>query len=156
MRFYLGADPGQGGGYAIISEDLSDARAWRYPDDVFCLAADLKELPHEQIALAAIERVHAMPKQGVSSTFKFGQNYGGWLGILATLNIPVVTVTSRKWQKAMLDAGTGETTKDRSLAMARRLFPAVDLRFKVDNGKADALHLARWALEQHRGGQNGT
>jgi len=90
-----------------------------------------------------------MPKQGVSSTFKFGMNFGAWQGILAALRIPYITVTPRQWQKALLDAGTGET-KARSLNMARRLFPEVEMRFKADDGKADALHLARWAQREYQ------
>lgn len=143
MAVYLGIDPGQKGGIAVIGEGF--AEAWRYPGDIQEAATLLNNIKVEHgITLACIEKVSAMPKQGVSSTFKFGMNYGAWQGALAALCVPYITVTPQKWQKAMLDAGTGET-KERSLNMARRLFPAVDMRFKADDGMADALHLARWA-----------
>lgn len=145
---YLGVDPGQKGGIAIVGKDF--AEAWRYPGDIQEAASLLGfiKMKHD-IKLACIEKVAAMPKQGVSSTFKFGMNYGAWQGALAALAIPYITVTPAKWQKALLDAGTGET-KERSLNMARRLYPLVDLKFKVDDGKADALHLARWAMREDK------
>lgn len=146
---YLGIDPGQKGGIAIVGADHSEA--WRYPGDIQEAASLLGFIAmNHSIKLACIEKVSAMPKQGVSSTFKFGMNYGAWQGVLAALAIPYITVTPAKWQKALLDAGTGET-KARSLNMARRLYPMIDLKFKADDGKADALHLARWArLEDQR------
>lgn len=145
---YLGIDPGQTGGVALI--DDATAQAWRYPGDIPEAAILLRRLHvANTIRLACIEKVGAMPRQGVSSTFKFGANYGAWQGILCALGIPFVTVTPAQWQKAMLDAGTGET-KARSLSMARRLFPMVDLSAKADDGKADALHLARWAKKFSR------
>lgn len=146
MSVYLGIDPGAKGGIAIVGPDF--AEAWRYPGDIQEAAALLGLVVRQHdVKLACIERVSAMPGQGVSSTFKFGMNYGGWQGALAALAVPYVTVTPRKWQMALLDAGTGET-KERSLNMARRLFPSVDLKYKADDGKADALHLARWAKRE--------
>lgn len=149
MKYALGIDPGQTGGIALVREDLQEAHAWRYPEDVSAAAQLLKDIMAEgyDIHLAAVERVSAMPGQGVTSMFKFGLNYGGWLMAIAYAGIPSIMVTPRQWQKKMLDAGTGET-KERSLNMARRLFPSVDLRYKKDDGKADALHLARYALSQ--------
>lgn len=149
MKYTLGIDPGKTGGIALVREDLQEAHAWRYPEDVQNAMELLTEIANYDcvISLVAIEKVSAMPKQGVSSTFKFGLNYGAWLGGIAALHLPHIMVTPRQWQKKMLDAGTGET-KERSLNMARRLFPSVDLRYKKDDGKADALHLARYALSQ--------
>lgn len=151
---FLGIDPGQKGGIAIM-EAPGVADAWRYPGDIPEAAALLRRIHDEtQIMLACIEKVQAMPragkvKMGAASSFKFGTNFGAWQGILSALGIPYVMVTPAKWQKALLDSGTGET-KARSLNMARRLFPGIDLRFKADDGKADALHLARWAWMQHQ------
>jgi len=145
MAAYMGIDPGKMGGIAIIHPD--GAEAWRYPGDVVEAAAIVRGLMmHHSIKLACIEKVASMPGQGVKSMFSFGQNFGAWLGILAALNIPHTTVTPRQWQKAMLDAGTGDT-KARSLNMARRLFPDIDMKYKCDDGKADALHLARYAKQ---------
>ena len=149
-RVYLGIDPGQKGGIAIIHAD-GTAQAWRYPGDIPEAAALLNRIVGAWgmvVVRACIEKVSAMPRQGVSSTFKFGANFGAWQGMMSALCIPYVTVTPQQWQKTLLDSGTGET-KERSLNMARRMFPDVDLSRKADDGKADALHLARWAIRQH-------
>ena len=148
MIYAIGIDPGQTGGIAVGSADQQTAEAHRFPEDISNAMQLLRDLRgRSDIRLAAIEKVGAMPKQGVSSTFKFGANFGAWLGGLAALDIPHVLITPAQWQRRMLDSGTGQT-KERSLNMARRLFPQVDLRFKRDDGKADALHLARFALTQ--------
>ncbi len=60
------------------------------------------------------------------------------------LAYPTPPCPPRRWQKPILDAGADDT-KARSLNMARRLFPDIDLQHKCDDGKADALHLARYA-----------
>ncbi len=148
--YFAGIDPGQSGAIAVISDDLQEAYAWDYPGSIEAAADLLREifLEHKPV-LTGIEKVSAMPKQGVSSTFKFGQNYGAWLGALSSLQVPFTVVTPAKWQKAVLDSGTGET-KERSLSMARRLFPAVDLSRKKDHGKSDALLLAVYAARWHR------
>ena len=145
----MGIDPGQKGGLAILNDKGEAVGAWRYPGDVSEMAKLIKAIHAKyNVTLACVEQVHSMPRQGVSSTFKFGINYGAILGILSTLDIPYIMCTPRKWQKELLDSGTGET-KERSLNMARRLFPIIDLKFKADDGKADALHLARWALKEN-------
>lgn len=140
---YVGIDPGKRGGLAVLTPE--GAKAWRWPGDITQAADLLREIrTKHNVRLAAIEKAASRPGQGVASMFTFGQNFGAWLGMLAALSIPHAIVTPRKWQAAMLDAGTGDT-KARSLNMARRLFPDVDLRHKADDGKADALHLARYA-----------
>lgn len=145
MTYYAGIDPGQGGALAIVSGDMQEAYAWDYPGSVE-IAADLLRdavLMYHPV-LTAIEKVGAMPKQGVSSMFKFGQNYGAWLGALSALQAPFFIATPSKWQRAVLDSGGGGT-KDRSLSMARRLFPGVELGRKKDHGRSDALLLAVYA-----------
>ena len=147
MNYYLGIDPGKFGGIAIISQDLSEAKGVRFPGDFVEAANIVREWRSKHnITLAAIEKVGAMPKQGVTSMFNFGQNFGAWQGILAALGIPFIFVTPHKWQKAMLDSGGG-TTKERSLNMARRFFPCVEMKYKADDGIADALHLARFVKQ---------
>jgi len=46
-----------------------------------------------------VELVHAMPHDGRSSLFKFGTNYGKWLGILASYKVPTTLVSPQKWMK---------------------------------------------------------
>jgi len=151
MRYTIGIDPGQKGGLAFVNRrDTQRAWAYRYPGDAVEAARIIREFTSEHgvAQLAVLEKVHAMPKQGVSSTFKFGQNYGAWQGVLAALEIPFILVTPQKWQKVMLDSAgkQGGDKKDRSLEMARRLWPDIDMRYKADDGKAEALLMARFGI----------
>tara|TARA_Y100001951_G_scaffold65310_1_gene52457 strand:+ start:227 stop:493 length:267 start_codon:yes stop_codon:yes gene_type:complete len=50
--------------------------------------------------LIAIEKVHAFPTDARSSAFKFGMNYGMWLGIIGALSIPVIKVAPQTWMKS--------------------------------------------------------
>jgi len=150
MNYYAGIDPGQGGALAIVSDNMQEAFAWDFPGSIEAAADLLREvfLEHHPL-LTGIEKVGAMPKQGVSSTFAFGQNYGAWLGALASLQMPHILVTPGKWQKALLDSSPGDT-KQRSLSMARRLFPNVELSRVKDHGRADALLLALYSSRWHQ------
>ena len=152
MAFCAGIDPGATGGLAVVSTDLREAHAWIYPGDVTLAAELLREVWGEyRPDLFCLEHVRSMPKQGVASTFAFGRAFGLWEGLLAGLSIPWIYVTPQVWQRKLLDPGGKGTTKERSLSMARRLFPGVDLKRKKDHGSADALHLARYAIRELRG-----
>jgi len=149
---FLGIDPGQSGALALLSEDLHEVQVWDCPSSPEA-AADLLRgvvLEHRP-ALAGIEKVSAMPGQGVTSMFNFGQNAGGWRWALAVLQVPLLMVAPGKWQKAILDSGGG-STKERALSMARRMFPTIELSRKKDHGRADALLLALYAARWHRAG----
>jgi crossover junction endodeoxyribonuclease RuvC len=89
-----------------------------------------------------------MPKQGVTSVFSFGENFGIWQGILAALGIPFLMPRPREWQKGLVRPSDGHDTKSRSLAVARRLFPDAPLAKKKDHNRADALLLAWWSRKQ--------
>ena len=89
---------------------------------------------------AYLERLNAMPGQGVTSMFSMGQSLGVVLGILAALDIPTTTIPPRTWQRA-LDVPQG---KDGSRYRAAQLFPARAELFKrvKDNGRSDAALIA--------------
>jgi len=90
--------------------------------------------------------------QGVTSSFATGQGYGLWEGLIAGIGIKYIIVPARTWQSVCTKNVPGITTKDRSIARAKQMFPDVDLRkndrcYKPHDGKADALNLAwygRW------------
>jgi crossover junction endodeoxyribonuclease RuvC len=91
-------------------------------------------------ALAVIERVAAMPKQGVSSTFKFGQSYGAIRGVLAALRIQTHVVSPAVWKRYFrLDSD-----KEKSRSLALRTFPKTPQHFarKRDHNRAEASLLA--------------
>jgi len=144
---YLGIDPGATGCAALIHDGGHDLFDW--PGDPALVVPRLADwLARFEIKLAALEKVGAMPGQGVVSMFTFGQNVGVWHGILAALSIPYVCPRPQEWQRGLLDRKAGKDTKTASLATARRLFPDADLGRKKDHGRADALLLAWWARRQ--------
>jgi len=106
----------------------------------------------ERIALVALELVHAMPKQGVSSSFRFGVNWGVVLGVLQALALPYELVTPQAWQKAMY----ASQPRGRSKADVKKTTRAfVDRRWPcqaANEGQADALCIAEWARRHLRGG----
>ena len=98
----IGIDPGVNGGIAIIDStpQISGIEALSCPATVKDMADIIDWHKWECIkTFAVIEKVHSMPKQGVRSVFTFGKNYGQWLGILATHEIPYMEITPQKWMK---------------------------------------------------------
>lgn len=146
-KAFIGIDPGKTGAAALIHRDGCIVADWPgCPAGV----ADLLTTWRIEYAveLVALERVHAMPKQGVASTFTFGQNFGQWEGVLAALHIPYTMPTPQQWQKGLVMPSDGADPKARSLTVARRLFPGADLSLKKHHGRADALLLAWWPKSQ--------
>jgi len=143
-RYYIGIDPGTKGAAVLINRngyvdhvDFEDgfAAAARW----FITTAALYSP-----ALTVLESVHAMPRQGVSSTFKFGRAAGWAQGILDGLCLPYLMVRPQEWQKGLIPRKTGAKDKP-SLEVARRLFPTAPLNRKKDHDRADAILLARYA-----------
>lgn len=136
----VGIDPGLSGALAfydslgLITEDmptLEFARGGKSKRDL-----DLQALAHlirvHGPVHAYVEQVGAMPGQGVSSMFAFGKTYGGILGVLAALKVPVTLVPPQRWKKVLgVPAG-----KDGARARASQLIPA---------------HAAQWPLKKHDG-----
>lgn len=93
-----------------------------------------------------IEKVHAMPGQGVTSMFNFGKGFGIWLGIIVALKLPYTLVTPQAWKKKMLD---GKGNKDDSRIRAIELCPeqADYFKRKKDIGRADATLIAMYGKE---------
>ena len=154
MSFIIGCDPGAAGAIAIIEDNgtlvhvfdmpsveiVSNGKAKRRVSPEM-LAAELR-LYADQGACAVVEQVGAMPGQGVSSMFAFGQAFGIVLGVMAGLAIPCQTVTPAKWKKDM-KLNTG---KDAARAKAAQIWPAQAGEFKrvKDDGKAEAALIALW------------
>ena len=88
-----------------------------------------------------IEKVHAMPKQGVSSTFTFGRGYGQLEMACAWAKIPVTRVTPATWQRSLgcLSKGDKNVTK----ARAQELYPQI----KMTHAIADALLIATYGIQ---------
>lgn len=103
----------------------------------------LKELN----SIIVLEKVHAMPGQGVSSMFSFGQNYGGWLALLDYLSVPYVLVTPQAWQKKILGPFAKGQAKATAFTYITRRYPALELSKTKDEGVIDALCMALYAKD---------
>jgi crossover junction endodeoxyribonuclease RuvC len=136
MKIVLGVDPGLSGGAALLSMDRKFVQVMAFAKLTTTEIADW--ITKYKIDHAFLEGVNAMPKQGVSSTFKFGTNYGFWQGILAANKIPFERVYPLKWQ-TYLNCRTGGN-KNISKARAQELFP--DLT--ITHALADALLIAEY------------
>jgi crossover junction endodeoxyribonuclease RuvC len=147
-------DPGLKGAIAIHQNGQTTAQPMPLAGKVLDLATLADIIRTSSPALAVIEKVGAMPGQGVSSTFTFGCGYGQIQGILAGLGIPMELVTPQAWKKVIL-AGTGKD-KDAAIAYCRRAFPDVPLvlpRCRIPHdGIADALCLMQFGLRQFTSG----
>jgi crossover junction endodeoxyribonuclease RuvC len=147
-KAYIGIDPGKTGAAAIITtrhtgEEYIDIIDYLEP---VLLAQEIKEWAETyKVVLAVVEKVHSMPKQGVTSSFNFGMNFGIWQGILSALQIPYSFVPPQAWQKGLFSKTDGDNKK-RGLSVVRRLYPRSEF-FKLEkhHNRADAMLIARYA-----------
>lgn len=155
MKF-IGIDPGLDGAVAILPDGILidtptltvQGKGKKREYAVMGMSGTLREYRTtggQQLAWCALEKVHAMPGQGVTSMFSMGVGLGLWRGLLAGLLIPHEEPTPQRWQRVMLD-GMGKG-KDASRLRAIQLFPqlADQLTLKKHHGRADALLLAEYA-----------
>lgn len=145
---YIGVDPGKNGGIAIIDSDGVIA----FPFSEERLLIELDGIAQEYECICYLEHVHAMPKQGVSSTFNFGMNFGFIQGVLRAYEIPYELVTPQKWKKEF----SCTSDKNTSIEVCKRLFPKVNLkateRCKKDHdGMAEALLIAEYGRRHYNG-----
>ena len=150
---YIGIDPGRNGGIAIIKtlgNKIDKVGVKCYSDeDLLGILADAEKYIHK---VCYLENVHAMPKQGVSSTFNFGMNFGFIQGVLKAYGIPYELVTPQKWKKEF----SCTSDKNTSIEVCKRLFPNVNLkaaeRCKKDHdGIAEALLIAEYGRRHYNG-----
>ena len=96
-----------------------------------------------------IEQVSAMPGQGVTSMFNFGQSYGILKGICSAMQLPIYFVRPAKWKKYF---NLINSEKDASRARAIEIFPyfSSQLSKKKDANKADAILIASFYYETYK------
>jgi crossover junction endodeoxyribonuclease RuvC len=153
----LGVDPGATGALAMLDTDLSALVVCDMPSVLikvgtrhrrqiseFWLADILRVYAPDA---AWIERVHALPKQGVTSSFSFGLSYGLARGVLAALAVPVTLVTPNEWKRSFRLG----PDKAEARVIASRLFPANAACFTraKDDGRAEAALLALFGAQQN-------
>jgi crossover junction endodeoxyribonuclease RuvC len=160
MKF-LGIDPGLNGAIALYTQtcDSYDLETHDIPTheitvngrkrnrvDLHSLARIVANLA-PGVELAIIEDVHAMPKQGVTSSFSFGFVAGAIQGVVAANNLRVQLVQPGPWKRYF-----GVTAdKDSSRRCASQLFPAYSHLWarKKDDGRAEAAILAYYGERLH-------
>ena len=149
-RWTLGIDPGKNGAAVLLNDYGQIGHCWDTPTlqaagkTVYNTAdmCGIIYIARRAGADIAIERVHAMPGQGVTSTFSFGEGFGLWLGMIAMAELPLTYVTPQAWQKTQL-AGMPKG-KGSARLRAKQLWPACTLFDRVkDDGRADAALIAR-------------
>ena len=96
-----------------------------------------------------IEQVSAMPGQGVTSMFNFGQSFGVLKGICSAMQLPMYFVRPAKWKKYF---NLINTKKDASRTKAIEIFPYISAQLskKKDSNKADAILLASFFFETYQ------
>jgi len=146
----MGIDPGLSGAIATYDTETGDLMVEDMPTVEIVRNGKSKreisaQLLSEAIAAAYanqafLERVGAMPGQGVSSTFSFGRSVGMIEGVLATLDIPTTIVPPTTWQRKVNVRGGKDGARERAM----QLFPKQAKLFsrKKDDGRADAALIA--------------
>ena len=163
MKVFCGIDPGKDGALAILGyreapilvpfSETEYANQLRRLD--FCRTEaekDLEAIMHVPATevFCVVEHVNAMPGQGVTSCFSFGQNFGVILGLLTAFRIPYELVRPQKWKRVF----SCTSDKNTSIEVAQRMFPGVDLRRtpkcqKPHDGICEALLMAEYARRTH-------
>ena len=103
----------------------------------------------KQTIRVIIEQVSAMPGQGVTSMFNFGQSFGILKGICSAMQLPMYFVRPAKWKKYF---GLINSEKDASRTRAIEMFPyfSSQLSKKKDSNKADAILIASFYYETYK------
>jgi crossover junction endodeoxyribonuclease RuvC len=143
-----GIDPGISGGLAFYFPDVPSRVA---AEDMPIVAGEVnaaalaKRVASMRPDIVIVERVGAMPGQGVASTFKFGAAFGAICGVLGALEIPVYRVAPTVWKRHF----NLSADKEMARALAIRLFAATAEHFarKRDHNRAEAALLARYGAE---------
>jgi crossover junction endodeoxyribonuclease RuvC len=108
----------------------------------------IKRLDKRDIKVV-IEQVSAMPGQGVTSMFNFGQSFGILKGICSAMQLPMYFVRPAKWKKYF---NLINSEKDASRTRAIEIFPyfSTQLSRKKDSNKADAILIASFYYETYK------
>ena len=102
-----------------------------------------ERLNMDRDTVVVVEHVNAMPGQGVTSMFNFGQSFGVIKGVCSALGIPIYFVRPTKWKKHFKLI---KTNKDASRTKVIEVYPEISSKLsrKKDANKADAILIARY------------
>ena len=154
MTVTIGIDPGATGAIAVLNERgmIVEVHDMPYADgEVLApvLADLLDSWGADQAATVWVEKVGAMPKQGIASTWKFAQGYGTILGAVSGCALRCRRVTPAVWKRNL---GLSKD-KGASRRLACELWPAQSAMFArvKDDGRAEAALIAEYGRRQELG-----
>jgi crossover junction endodeoxyribonuclease RuvC len=153
----IGIDPGLSGGIAILKNNkvlnifdmpvMPEGKKNKRQLNSAMLVTLIKEnIGNDEEAIVVVEQVNAMPGQGVTSMFNFGQTFGAIKGVCAALELPIFLVRPTKWKKHF---ELINSSKDSSRTKAIEMYPTLSsqLAKKKDVNKSDAILIARFYSE---------
>ena len=160
----IGIDPGLSGAIAVLEDNkvlnlfdmpvMSEGKKnKRQLNSAYLVNLIRQNLDKDKDTVVVVEQVNAMPGQGVTSMFNFGQTFGAIKGICAALELPIFFVRPSKWKKyfELINA-----SKDSSRTKAIEMYPKLSnqLSKKKDVNKSDAILIARFYSETRLTEQN--
>ena len=115
------------------------------------ITSRIKNIEKKDIKVV-IEQVSAMPGQGVTSMFNFGQSFGVIKGVCSALNIPIYFVRPMQWKKYF---DLIKTNKDASRTKATEIYPHISDKIsrKKDSNRADAILIASYFIDAQKLGK---
>ena len=153
----IGIDPGLSGAIAVVQNNkvlaiydmpvMAEGKKNKRQLNSAQLVNIIKENTQgSEEKAVVVEQVNAMPGQGVTSMFNFGQTFGAIKGICAALNLPIFFVRPAKWKKHF---ELINSSKDSSRTKAIEMYPSLSnqLSKKKDVNKSDAILIARYYNE---------
>ena len=153
----VGIDPGLSGAIAILKENkvlgifdmpvMAEGKKNKKQLNSAQLVNILKEnIQDKEETAVVVEQVNAMPGQGVTSMFNFGQTFGAIKGVCAALELPIFFVRPSKWKKHF---ELINSSKDSSRTKVIEMYPSLSnqLSKKKDVNKSDAILIARFFNE---------
>jgi len=157
-HLYIGVDPGAKGGiaYIYVRPWKNESNAIKCPGSPIGMADSVRRIVHDftmdggtlRNTFVGIERVHSMP--GQRGMFKFGTNFGMWLGVFGSNNIEPELISPQTWQtmyrKDGLAAGMeGTERRNKKKSIAQDIFK----HLKVTQLTSDALLIANYIKEEN-------
>ena len=153
----IGIDPGLSGAIAILENNkvlnifdmpvMAEGKKNKRQLNSSMLVNLIKEnIDLKEEISVVVEQVNAMPGQGVTSMFNFGQTFGAIKGVCAALELPIFFVRPLKWKKYF---ELVNSSKDASRTKVIEMYPSLSkiLSKKKDVNKSDAILIARYFSE---------
>ena len=160
--FIIGIDPGISGAICFLSDGkiidviemptMSEGKKNKKQVNGNQLFNEIKSYlstTDQEEVCVVVEHVTAMPGQGVTSMFNFGQSFGVIKGICSAMQLPIHFIRPTKWKKYF---NLINTSKDASRSRAIEIFPKISekLKRKKDSNKADAILIASYYYNTYK------